>query len=478
MRKILASGRGVAAAAALLVAFTAPAAAGAPVSAPPAAGGPATGTLADRLAREVTAASVLPHLTAFQNIADANGGNRGYAGPGFTASADYVAGKLTAAGYRVTRQAVPYTDFAVRRESLSVTDAATGSSREVRTFMVRRSPQTDAAGLSAPVVALPEGRTGCSAADYAGLPVAGSVVLMPRDACGWGGQQAAAAAAGARAVVLWYPTPVPGNIYRLQAMASLSLPVATVSQSDGERLARQARAGATGVRLTLRGEEVSRTTENLLAETSGGDPDHVVMAGAHLDSVPEGPGINDNGSTAAAVLQTALALAPQQSRVREKVRFAFWGAEELVDVGSGYYVSHLSDAAKARISVLLNGELIASPNAGRFVWDSPGGFGHEAADLLAGYFDRRGLPYQRVTPENVGSDHLVFKEAGVAVAGLDGGNLQVKTAEQAALFGGRAGEMFDSCYHQACDRLANLGTGALDTNSAALAYLVGALAQR
>lgn len=123
---------------------------------------------------------------------------------------------------------------------------------------------------------------------------------------------------------------------------------------------------------------------NVLAETAGGDPNNVVLLGAHLDSVPEGPGINDNGSTAATVLQVALALANQQHSVRNKVRFAWWGAEEMIDVGSGYYVSALSAAERQRIAAVLNGELIAAPNDARFVWDPGTGGSH----VIAGLFGR------------------------------------------------------------------------------------------
>ncbi|MEU8259278.1 M28 family peptidase [Micromonospora sp. NPDC048999] len=436
---------------------------------------PGNQALADRLAAAVTGDAVYRHLAALQLIADVSGGNRAWDRVGFTRSADYVSSLLTAAGYRVVKQTVPYTNFEISTERLTVTGAAVNSPP---VLMTRFAPSTPAGGIDAPVVSPAVGRTGCDASDYAGLPVAGSVVVLARAACGYSLQQRIAAGLGARAVLLYYDTPSPENSYRFFAFnpADFTIPVASVSQRDGEELVRASRVGTVRVHLTLVGRSVARTTVNVLAETAGGDPNNVVLLGAHLDSVPEGPGINDNGSTAATVLQAALALAGQQHSVQNKVRFAWWGAEEMIDVGSGYYVSTLSAKERQRIAAVLNGELIAAPNDARFVWDPGTGGSHVIADLFGGYFDRRGLPYQRTGPESVGSDHLMFQDVGIPVGGLDGGNLGVKTPAQQALFGGTAGQMFDHCYHQTCDSLTNINRKALGANAPALAWVLGRLA--
>lgn len=429
--------------------------------------------LADHLATAVTGNGVYGHLAAFQQIADASGGNRGYDRTGFDRSATYVTAVLRAAGYQVTQQRVPYTDFDVTSEKLVVDGVST-----VPVLMTRFTPSTPATGVDAPVAALPTGRTGCTPSDYDGVDVAGSVIVLARAACGYTAQQKVAAAAGARAVLIYYPSPTPQNNYRFIAYtpADFTIPMASISQRDGEELIRRSGAGTTRVHLTLAGADTQRTTTNLFAETNGGDPDNVVMVGAHLDSVPEAPGINDNGSTAAAVLQIAVKLAPRQNHVTNKVRFAWWGAEELVDIGSAYYVASLSAAQRGRITALVNGELIASPNAGRFVWDPGTGGSHVIADLFAGYFDGHALPYQRTSPDSVGSDHLEFAAAGIPVGGVDGGNLGIKTPEQQRLFGGQAGQMFDPCYHQPCDTLSNISRSELAANAGALAWVVGRLA--
>ena len=105
----------------------------------------------------------------------------------------------------------------------------------------------------------------------------------------------------------------------------------------------------------------------MLAETSSGRADNVVMVGAHLDSVSRGPGINDNGSGSAAILEVAEAM--RKVKPTNKVRFAWWGAEESGLVGSTNYVNGLSPAEQDKIALYLNFDMIGSPNFGRFVYD-------------------------------------------------------------------------------------------------------------
>ena len=88
---------------------------------------------------------------------------------------------------------------------------------------------------------------------------------------------------------------------------TLDIPVTSVTHAVGQQLAATAGLVMRVKADTFRG---LATTYNVLAETPGGDPNNVVMAGAHLDSVDAGPGINDNGSGWAAMLETA----PQMAR--------------------------------------------------------------------------------------------------------------------------------------------------------------------
>jgi aminopeptidase S len=216
-----------------------------------------------------------------------------------------------------------------------------------------------------------------------------------------------------------------------------------------------------------------RTGYNLIADWPGGDTDQVVMAGSHLDSVSSGPGINDNGSGSAAVLETALAVARAQYKPAKHLRFAWWGAEELGLVGSRHYVNSLSSANRSRISGYLNFDMIGSPNPGYFVYDDDPVIEKTFKDYFAGI----GVPTEIETEGDGRSDHAPFKSAGVPVGGLFTGASRTKTAAQAAKWGGTAGQAFDRCYHSSCDTTANINDTALDRNGDALAHAVWELSQ-
>ncbi|MEV7195384.1 M28 family metallopeptidase [Streptomyces sp. NPDC093510] len=213
------------------------------------------------------------------------------------------------------------------------------------------------------------------------------------------------------------------------------------------------------------------TGYNLIADWPGGDEGQVVMAGAHLDSVSEGPGINDNGSGSAAVLETALTVAREKYKPTKHLRFAWWGAEEIGVVGSSHYVDSLPGADRSKISGYLNFDMISSPNAGYFVYDDDPAIEKTFKDYYAGLD-------LTTEPDDEGdgrSDHAPFQQAGVPVGGLFTGAETTKSAEQAQKWGGTAGEPFDKCYHSSCDGGSNIDEKALDRNSDAIAYAVWGL---
>ncbi len=217
----------------------------------------------------------------------------------------------------------------------------------------------------------------------------------------------------------------------------------------------------------------SRTGYNLIADWPGGDPEQVIMAGSHLDSVASGAGINDNGSGSAAVLEIALAVSRAQYQPTKHLRFAWWGAEELGLVGSRYYVNNLSSANRARIDGYLNFDMIGSPNPGYFVYDDDPTIEQTFKDYYAGL----GVPTEIETEGDGRSDHAPFKNVGVPVGGLFTGASNTKSAAQAAKWGGTSGQAFDRCYHSSCDTTANINDTALDRNSDAAAYAVWELSE-
>ena len=294
----------------------------------------------------------------------------------------------------------------------------------------------------------------------------GAVVLLARIPGGYARQVLAASEAGAVAVLFYTDTPCPANIYRLHWFGAEPppIPVASISQDDARRLAALA---PVDLRLDWRGRNHSEVNQNVFA----GHGDIGVVVGAHLDSVPEAPGINDNGSGVAAVLQTAVKLAAARDRgsVTNQVRFAFWAAEELVNAGSTYYVSQLTEAERLGIVLYLNAEMIASPNYVPYVMRGTG----TVTTPFDTYFRAREIGYEYVDVTAIGSDHHPFRDAGIPVGGLHCGSVGIKTQAEQDRFRGTAGQLYDPGYHQAADSVHNINPVALDLTTRALAYAVG-----
>jgi Zn-dependent M28 family amino/carboxypeptidase len=226
-------------------------------------------------------------------------------------------------------------------------------------------------------------------------------------------------------------------------------------------------------------------SRNVIAQTKTGDGRNVVVAGAHLDSVASGPGINDDGSGVAAVLETALQLGPSPA-VHNAVRFAFWGSEEVGLAGSREYVRGLTRDQLDDIALYLNVDMIGSPNPGYFTYDGDQSAGPAGAApapagsagierTLAGYLNLAGVRPADM-PLGDRTDYASFLTAGVPIGGLTTGAAQQKSEVQARLWGGRAGAPFDPNYHTARDDLTNVDRHALSVMGPALAYAVGVYA--
>jgi Zn-dependent M28 family amino/carboxypeptidase len=422
---------------------------------------------------------VLQHLEALQEIADAHGGNRASGTPGHDASGDYVQSRLEEAGYTVERQPFDFVYTRTLAQSLVVGGAP------VAVVVMDYSPSTPEGGVTAPLRALPadDATPGCEPADF-DAAVAGTIVLLSRGVCPFSDKQANASAAGAVGVLVHNSEPGPLN--GTLGGPVEGAPAGGISQEDGAALrARIAAEPGLTATLDLRQLREDRTSFNLVAQTPQGDPDNVVVLGAHLDSVAEGPGINDNGTGSAGVLQTALELA-DAGPTRNAVRFAWWGAEESGLVGSQHYVSGLPAEELARITGYLNFDMTGSPNHVLGVYDAdqsthvapvavpPGSEALE--DVFTGWFDATAQPWVD-SPFSGRSDYAAFIAAGIPASGLFTGADEVKTEEQVALFGGTAGIAQDPNYHQAGDDLANVDRQVLRTTSRAIAFATMSLAE-
>ncbi|MGW4128328.1 M28 family metallopeptidase [Amycolatopsis japonica] len=431
--------------------------------------------LAKQLVKKVDVNNVNRHLIALQRISDANGGRRAASTEGHKKSAEYVATKLEQAGFTVTRQEFPFTYAETLAEKLTVAGA------DVPIIIMSYSPSTPAGGITAPLAVVPvDDTSGCEATDYAG-GVTGKIALIQRGGCSFAQKQATAAAAGAVGAIVYNNVPGPVN-GTLGDPAAGKIPTGGITQADGQALAVKAGASVT---LDLRAFQEARTSYNVLAETKTGRKDNVVMLGAHLDSVTEGPGINDNGTGSAALLETALQLG-SKPKANNAVRFGWWSAEEFGLVGSTYYVNSLSFEQQLDIALYYNYDMIGSPNAAYFAYDGDNSDGvgagagpYGSAQLektLVDYLQLgKGVPVEG-TDFTGRSDYGQFIAVGIPAGGLFTGAEGVKTAAQAAKWGGSADVPYDKCYHQACDNLGNVDRVALERNSDAVAWALGVYA--
>ena len=447
--------------------------AAAPTSAPQSASDFAA-TLKDR----VTTDAMMGHLRKLQDIADAHDGNRALGTPGYDASVDYVVKTLRDKGFDVKTD-----DFEVRIPFADEPVVTVGGQR-IKAAPLNYTVGTPEGGVSGRLVPARTGpRPGCAATDYDGLDVTGAVVLVDRGACPFGAKQAVAAARGAVAVIV--ANNVDGDEIgggTLGEGTEVKIPAVSISKGDGARL--RGAPAATTIALNA-GVRVDRT-RNVIAQTKTGATDNVVMAGAHLDSVPEGPGINDNGSGVAAVLETAVQLGSSPD-VKNAVRFGFWAAEEEGLVGSTEYVKTLDVEALKDIALYLNFDMLASPNPGYFTYDGDqsaprtpdvprvpeGSAGIER--LLSAYLGDAGKE-SRDTGFDGRSDYDGFTEAGIPAGGLFAGAEEKKTADEAKLWGGAADEPFDPNYHKSTDTYDHLDRTALDIQGKGVAYAIGVYA--
>jgi Zn-dependent M28 family amino/carboxypeptidase len=445
----------------------------------------AGGPLAESIV-EVQGEGAFAHVRAFQEIATANGGNRAAGTPGYDRSADYVTERLRSAGYMVRFEEFTVPFFEERSPPI----IATGSpGRElmplpigaIRTLANSGSGEVSAR-LQAVDLALADGAppgpstSGCEASDFESFE-RGAIALLRRGTCPFQVKIENATGAGAAGVIIMNEgTNERTSTFSGRLMRLASVPVVGIAFEPGRLLASAVGKGDIFlVRLKVDAEVGSRMTRNVLVDREG-DPARMIVVGAHLDSVREAPGMNDNASGSAAVLEAALRLAETHSSSGPRIRFAFWGAEEMGLFGSRHHVDSLSEEERRAIVLYINLDMVGSPNFGRFVQsaqESSDGPAVTAQRALLAYFRDRNLPVEervRAGRSGFGSDDASFAEKGIPTVGLYTGAGETKHDAHAALFGGSAGQPFDPCYHKACDTTNNINRRVLEEMSAVLSH--------
>lgn len=432
-----------------------------------------------QLADAVSAQALQETLREIEGLTMAAEGNRGPGSAGYLATAEWIEDQLADTGfYEIYRQ-----DFTIQLDHPGRSKLVDGQGQVINQRPLRFSPGTPDAGVGGRLVE-PANGNGCQVADW-GEGVRGQVGLVERGGCLF--EQLNASAAQAGAVLLVVVNTDSGGLYgTLDHARTGDIPMTGITAQAGREL--RDRLDAAEVRLSFSFEQRidEYQTFNLFAETLGGRADNVVMAGAHLDSVPDGPGINDNGSGSAVLLETALRLADGEQPTN-KVRFAWWGGEEWGLLGAIHWVNgKVADDQQAltALAAYINIDMVASPNYVIGVYDGdassysdpePTAGSDRIEALFGGYLDAIGQPW---IDSEIGSasDHGAFMNSGVPVGGLFTGAEGPKTPEEVELFGGRVNGDYDSNYHTGADSFANLSTEALVINGRATAYVIGALA--
>ncbi|KAF5976318.1 aminopeptidase Y precursor vacuolar [Fusarium coicis] len=411
--------------------------------------------------------NLMSNLETFNDIAFANGGNRAFGLPGYDASVDYIFKRISKVKTaKVWKQNFPALFAFVDSIELKVDDTP------VYVYGLTYSPSTSEEGITAEIALGPEGAAGCDASSYDDLDVKGKIVLVQRFRCPTGGTLAGrvipAAAAGASAVIIYHDLTTNVTAGSLsQPDPEKHVPAGFINLVDGEKIKERIEAGETVTAHFQQTQTIEeRITQNVIAETMGGDHRNVIMLGAHLDSVQAGPGINDDGSGSSLILELFLALS--KYKTKNKIRFAWWGAEENGLVGSKHYTSTLPAKDVNDLLVYLNFDMVSKGFFG--VADTDGSShgskapkGSEVTEkIFTEYFESQGI---EVTPAVLtnGSDYAPFWQNLNKPFGF----LHTGTAVAQ-----------DPCYHQACDTIDNPDSKTLTINAKAAAHILAVLDDR
>ena len=411
------------------------------------------------------------HMEAFQAIADANPGLDGHPSrnsgePGYWASVQYVKNKMEDAGYDVTIQPYKFT-----YTSFVGTPTWSESSPTARNFQLVTdwNPGTSngtadadlqpAGGIVLPPTPTSSSTSGCTAADFSNF-TAGHIALIQRGSCNFGVKVLNAQAAGATGVVIFNE----GNPGRTAVLSGSlldandqpfvpTIPVAFTSFDIGQQLYNQYQAG-TPPHMSLDIHVVideNRDDWNVIAESKGGRKNHVVVVDAHLDAI-YGAGMLDNASGSATILD----IAEKMKRVNplNKLRFIWFGGEELGLLGSQFYVDNLSKRQLSHIDYDLDADVTATPNYLIGILDpaAPDLFGRTvtstfpkrvykaskvARNQAVDYLDSIDKNHEFLSP--VGTDAFSFNAVGIPASGVLTGQDCCKIQEEVDLFGGFLG---------------------------------------
>ncbi|BAO39279.1 aminopeptidase Y [Kluyveromyces marxianus] len=315
---------------------------------------------------------------------------------------------------------------------------------------------------------------GCEDVDYKSLVIPkNSIALIERGQCPFGEKSKLAGKHGFKAALIYDndPTSKDGIRGTLEKPTKHTVATVGVSYKQGKKLieAIELHLGEYSLFFEVDSFVKSIKTKNIIADTKHGDPENIVALGAHSDSVEAGPGINDDGSGSISLLTVAKELT--HYKINNKVRFAWWAAEEEGLLGSTYYADHLTPEENAKVRLFMDYDMMASPNYEYEVYDAnnkdhPAG-SEELKNLYIDYYKSKNLNYTLV-PFDGRSDYVGFINNGIPAGGIATGAEGINHEN---------GKPFDKCYHSLCDDVSNLAFDAFVINTKLIAHSVATYAK-
>lgn len=401
-------------------------------------------------------------LWNLNKIARDNGGNRAFGTPGYNASLDFVLERVvTRFGKYFDTTVQPFTHLFAATHSIKLTGPS-GENVRVETLQYN-NPTPLPGGVTGELIAVPIDDTrgsGCFADQWEGIDPTGKIVIVKRGACAIADKLRFAKNLGAVGAILI--NNVPGEAIGSATLSAENYgfiaPVGVVTYEKGYEWFNAVTAGQSlTVTLIVDAVAEDRQTWNIISETKEGDPNSVVVLGAHLDSVQAGAGINDDGSGSAALLELAGSIKKYKG-FKNKIRLAWWGAEESGLVGSNYYGAQLTEAEADAIKFYFNYDMIGSPFPEYTVYADTDAH-KTGGKFLFDYLTEKGYP---ATWGGFGtsSDYVAFLELGIPSSGLFTG----------------AGAPTDPNYHTVKDDLDNINWDAITVNAKAAGRAVAELA--
>ncbi len=324
-------------------------------------------------------------------------------------AAAYIAAELERRGAAVSIEEFPVRERVVAAQQLEIRTA--GAWRRFPCSLLSNAPGTDGRAVEAPLAVI-DAATGYQRDDLSGLR--GKAVLHLGTHIESADHYRRLMEAGP-AFLLFVDVRYPADVATADGMFPAyvhhfgAVPTVSVAYQHAWSWTVE---GADAARLRVQGGMRDSTSQNVVGELPGRDPDAgLIYVGAHHDTQADSVGADDNGTGVAAILELAGALA--NGPRRRTIRFVSFGAEEQLSVGSAMHVRRHRDELAARARFMFNFDTLGS----HLGWTTLACNGPEAiAPVFVDALKARGQ-YVRLTRELIPyADHFPFVAAGVPAA--------------------------------------------------------------